>query len=171
MTTALYRKSSGEVRKISLRDQGFGDIDPDFFGVISDATYPDGTDCRDPDNNLKIPGYAKILVGTVIRNATTQEIIDFFTYDEDDDNQQDANEAKDYFLNHPRFRRLIWAIVKGMVSEINLLRERDRQFNTIISSASNLPEIKAGVAAFEELTNRNSFQVRAALADLIRKED
>ena len=47
MTTVLYRISSDEVLKNSTRGQLFAERDSAVFGVLTDPTFPDGTDVRD----------------------------------------------------------------------------------------------------------------------------
>ncbi len=118
--TALYRKSSGEVIKISTKGQPFTDADPQFWGVLIDSTRPDGDDVVDESGDLRGPlrelGFAKIAdVGSnTARNATQAEIDTFESAQEDDENIESASRATDLLENHPQFRRAFMALAAAL---------------------------------------------------------
>ena len=91
MTTALYRLSSNEVIKISVKNQQFAERDTAFWGVLTDPTTPDGTNVRnestDPPGPLRELGFAKIAEPGLnnVRNATQLEIDTFEPAEIDDD--------------------------------------------------------------------------------------
>jgi hypothetical protein len=122
-TTAIYRISSGEVINISTEDDPFSPLGDRHgkLAVISNATYPDGTITR-LGGELRVLGTAKILVGTVIRNATQQEIDGFAIAAADDLNQIEADKAVNLFQDDPRLRRILVAFAAVLVDEINILR-------------------------------------------------
>jgi hypothetical protein len=123
MTTALYRISSNEVMKISITDHDFaGSLDA-YRGVVSNATYPDGTETRDPSGNKRVLGYAKILNGTVVQNATQNEIDTFAVAEIDDYKQGQTAKSKAAFDSDPMLRRQLMALVRMIVSELNILRD------------------------------------------------
>jgi len=128
-TTALYRISSGEVIKISLRGQSFDTRDPTIWGVLTDPTLPDGDSVREtrPDGTLgplRQLGFAKLAItgSNTCRNATRPEIDAFEPSELDDENTQDAAQAIDLFQAHPKFRKILIALAEITRSEINILR-------------------------------------------------
>ena len=134
-TTALYRISSGEVIAISTEDNPYTG-NPDIFAVISNATYPDGTTF-----SKRVLGAAKILDGTVIRNATQSEIDAFQAAAIDDRNIKDAAEAIEYLQTDAKIRRILTAFADIIVSEINILRSEhglpDRTLSQLKTAIEN----------------------------------
>ena len=126
-TTALYRVSSGEVTAISTEDNLYSGS-PDIFAVITNATYPDGTTFQ-----KRVLGAAKILDGTVVRNATQEEIDGFQAAAINDHNIKEAEKALVYLQNHPQFRRIMTAFSAILVSEINILRSEHGLSNRTLS--------------------------------------
>ena len=131
MATVLYRKNGDEVLKISLRDQPFTEADTTYFGVLTNPSFPDGTDTRErlPDGNLgpaRQLGFAKIAIpGTnTVRNATQAEIDAWAAAEQEDEDLQDAADADSLFMTHPQFRKVLKALVKLLVAEINTLRSQ-----------------------------------------------
>lgn len=127
MATALFRKTSGEVVKISLRNQAFADADPTFWGVLTDPAFPDGTDVRDMDTDpagpLRVLGFSKRAVpGPIVRNATAPEIALFAPAQADDENQMDADRAGSLFETDPQTRKLFTALMDVARIEVNTLR-------------------------------------------------
>lgn len=128
MATALFRKSSGEVVKISLSDQAFLDADPTFWGVLTDPAFPDGTDVRDMDTDpagpLRVLGFSKRAVPgpPTVRNATAPEIAMFAPAQTDDENQMDADRADSLLANDPQTRKLFTALMDVARTEVNTLR-------------------------------------------------
>lgn len=118
--TALYRISSNEVVKISVKGQTFSDRNTNVWGVLTDPVLPDGNQVRDisldPIGPLRVLGLAKIAVpGTnTVRNSTQAEIDSFDASQVDDDNQEDADRAKDLLRNHPQFRKFAQLMFKAI---------------------------------------------------------
>lgn len=123
-TTSLYRISSNEVVATSLTDDPFTDSINVYHAVISNASYPDGTQCMDSKFDLRILGIAKILDGTVVRNATQVEIDSFGLAATEDGLIEEAAAAIRYFDNDPKFRRIMIAFAAILISEINILRSQ-----------------------------------------------
>lgn len=126
--TALYRKSSNEVIKISTKGQSFSDRDSDVWGVLTDPVLPDGIQVRDISQDIAGPlrqlGFAKIAkpANNIIRNAIQSEIDTFSSAELNDDNQLDADQAKELIRTHPTFRKIFIAFVDIIKDEINILR-------------------------------------------------
>ena len=110
-TTALYRTSSGEVRKVSVKGQPFSEIDPTYWGVLTDPDLPDGTEVRSDTDGLlgalRELGYAKIAIpaSNLVRNATQIEIDTFAALETEDIKLQDAAGATSFLETHHRVRR------------------------------------------------------------------
>ena len=127
MATVLYRKSSGEVYKISLINQPFAAVDQTYWGILTDPPMPDGTDAREKlaDGTigpLRQGGFSKIWDGSEVRNATGAEIAGFETAEAEDNKNADASGALELFKTHPQFRKAFTAFAKVMLAEINGLR-------------------------------------------------
>jgi len=120
----LYRISSGEVLSVDFTDakdySSF--IDNGYHDILSNPSTPNGTEICDLSGNRRVLGYAKIVDGATIRNATQEEIDTFQALREDDQNKEVANKAKLYFQNDPVFRRVMVAFAAIVVNEFNILR-------------------------------------------------
>jgi hypothetical protein len=172
-TNALYRKSSGEVIKISPKGQTWPDIDATFWGVLVDPSFPDGTEFRHPSGLLRVLDYAKFadVGGNTVRNATQQEIDTFEAAQVDDENQQDAAGAGVLFETHPRFRKLMTAYSSILKDEFNLVRSWTRDFKAAVDAATSLADLKVSVAALPDLEDRTLAQLKTAIANRISKDD
>lgn len=127
MATVLYRRSSGEVIKISLINQPFAAVDQTYYGVLTDPPMPDGTDAREKLGDgtlgpLRQVGFSKIWDGSEVRNSTAGEIAGFAGPEIDDINTADAAGALEVLSTHPHFRRAFTAFAKVVMSELNILR-------------------------------------------------
>ena len=122
MTTALYRITSKEVYNISPTDDMFFEESTKYNIVATNVTLPDGAETISPGGYFRVLGYAKILDGTIVRNATQEEINTFLPARTSDKNAKQAEQAKEYFQNDPKFRRVITAFAVILVDEINILR-------------------------------------------------
>lgn len=170
-TTVLYRKSSGEVRKISLKGQPFDDADPAFWGVLTDPNFPDGTEDRDPDGNFRVLGYAKIWDDPDVRNATQDEINTFAAFQADDENQQAAGRAAEFLSLHPQWRKLLIAFADILVSEFNILRQWEMEFKNEVAAATSLANLQSRVATLPDLPDRTLAQLKTAILNRISKDD
>jgi len=168
-TTVLYRKSSGEVLKISIQGQVFDNINGDYYGYLTDPDLPDGTNNRNilPDGTLgplREAGAQKIAIpsAALVRDAEQFEIDGFEAYKIDDDNLQDATGAADFLENHKRFRKIFKAILKLVV--INQLLEKTNvkqnamidqwnQYKTDVAGIANLTQFKSVVANLPTITS------------------
>jgi hypothetical protein len=127
-TTALIRRSSGEVIKISLKGQSFADADPNYWEVQTDPPLPDGNKVRD-DSGIELGplrelGFAKIWDGADVRNATQGEIDGFVGSQDNDEKNEDADRARELLNVHPQFRKVLIAFADIIRSEINVLRQQ-----------------------------------------------
>lgn len=174
-TTVLYRLSSNQVMKISLKGQPFADRNTNYWGVLTDPPLPDGTENRETINGrlgpLGVLGFQKIVDSGTVRNATQLEIDGFAAYATDDDNQQMADRAVELLSNHPQFRKLLTAYSDILKDEFNALRGWLRDFKVVVDSASNLNDIKVGVAALPNLLDRDLSQLKTAIVNRISKDD
>lgn len=173
MTTALYRISSFEVVKISLSDQQFSDRNPTYWGVLTTASYPDGTLTRPLGGDLRVLGFAKFadVGGNTVRNAVQAEIDTYAAAQTDDENQQDADGAETLFLTHPRNRKLMTAYSDIIKDEINILRGWIVDFKVEVAAAANLGDLKTRIAALPDLPDRTLAQLKTAITNRINKDD
>lgn len=170
MTTALYRKSTNEVVKISLSGQSFSDRDPTYWGVLTNPTLSNGNQAVDANGNLRVLGIAKFaVVGTnTVRNATAGEITAFGSGETADINNQDAAEAINFFQTHPRFRKAFKALVHRIVTENNLQAAQWNQFRAEVAAATTLADLKTRVAnnTTDVPTRTDAQALTALLADV-----
>lgn len=177
MITALYRIASGEVVKISLTGQPFADRNQTYWGVLTDPTLPDGNQCREVLQDgtlgpLRTLGFAKIRVGTTVRNATQGEIDTFAALETADENSQDATEVIAWFDTHPRFRKAFKAMVKRVIAENNLQATQWNTFRAQVALASNLADLKTRVANnTTDMPTRTLQQALTALAGDVSAND
>jgi len=190
-TTVLYRISSGEVLKISTKGQIFDRVNNDLFGYMIDPSFPDGTDNREMLQSsvmgpLRELGYQKIAIpgSDLVRNATQGEIDGFEAFKIDDDNLQDEVGAKQFLITHPRFRKIFVGILKLLVDQLleksnvkqNEMITQWNSFKSGLAGASNIAQIKAGVAALPTIDpdlaeTATLQQIRNQLESMISKDD
>jgi len=172
MTTSRYRLASFEVDKNSNKDQSFSDRDVTIFGVLTDPTFPDGTDVRDQSTDEPGPfgvlGFAKHAEPGVgpngnVRNSTQAEIDTYAAARVDDENQQDAERAADLGDVHKQFRKIFKALLKNNVRENNLNAAQWNAFRAEVAAATSLGDLKTRVANDTQdvpiRTNQQAFDV------------
>jgi hypothetical protein len=181
-TTVLYRISSNEVGKISLKGQPFSDRNQTYWGVLTDPPLPDGSAVREelPDGSygpLRQLGYAKINDSGTVRNATQPEIDTFAGFETDDENKQDAEHADGFIdasnptYTHPILRKLLVAQSDIIKDEINIVRGWTVSFKAEVAAANNLGDLKAGVATLPDLPDRTLAQLITQIKNRISKDD
>ena len=191
-TTVLYRKSSGEVLKISIYGQMFDNINGDYFGYLTDPSLPDGTHNREILQDgilgpLRELGFQKIAIPSASedRNSTQLEIDGFEAFKVEDDNLQDATGAADFIQKHPRFRKIFKALLKLVVIDQllensnvkqNEMIDQWNQYKTDIAGIANLTQFKAVVAALPAIQSNlpetaTLTQIKDALLAEINKDD
>jgi len=174
MTTALYRINGGEVLKISTTDQTFAERDTDYWAVLTDPTLPDGTEVREGNTGpLRVLGYSKFadVGGNEVRNATQPEIDTFAPAETEDENLMDQGGARGIFAQHPRWRKLLTAIVDVNILEFNIQRDWNMQMQQAIADAQNLSQLKTLVAALPDLQPRTLSAFKAAVIARISEDD
>lgn len=178
MATALYRISSGECIKISQKDQPFSDRDVTYWGVLTDPTLPDGTDTHDLSGAepgvLRVLGWSKIAVpgSNTVRNALQVEIDTFATAELDDEGQQDADQAADLAETHPRFRRLVRSMLRGIVRENNIMAERFNTLRAEILAATSLSNLQSRIETnTQDAPIRTNQQAFDAIRTDVTKDD
>lgn len=179
MTTALYRIASNEVLKVSTNDQLFTDRDVTFFGVLTAPSVPDGTAVREDLGDgtlgpLRQFGFAKIAIpgSNTVQNATQPEIDAFGAPQIDDDNQQDADRAADLGDVHPQFRKVIKAILKGVIRENNIMAARYNELRAEILAASSLNNLQTRVTNnTSDAPTRTNQQAFNAVRTDVSKDD
>lgn len=166
-TTALYRISSGEVFFISVTDDMFTGWDHPNLAVITNGTYPDGTTVV-----KRVLGDAKIIDGTVVRNATQVEIDTFQPFSQDDFNKEKAAQALKYLQTDPEFRRIMIALADTLNEyEFIKLREWIRAFKVEVAAATSLADLKSRVAALPAMNDHTLSQLRTQIENRISKDD
>ena len=187
MITALYRISSNEVVKVSIKGQPFIDRDTTYWGVLTDPPRPDGDVVREslPDGTLgplRVLGFAKINDAGTVRNATQPEIDTWQALEDEDENLQDADDASSFIDTHPRYRKVFKALLKRIIAENNTTNAKANevivqweQFKADVSTAGNLNAIKASVDAMNavvaDLPQRTLSQAITALKNDVSKDD
>lgn len=182
MTTAIYRKNSGEVIKISLKDQLFTEADPQFWGILTDSgsniNLPDGNKVRDDSGDflgpLRVAGFAKIAISesNTIQNATQDEIDGFPNFQTDDENQQSANVAADLGDTHPQFRKVFKSILKGIVRENNIQANKYNELRAEILAAANFNDLKTRIQNnTSDMPIRTNTQAFSAIRNDVNKDD
>lgn len=179
MTTALYRINGGEVLKISVQGQPFADRDAAVFGVLTDPTLPDGQAVREDlgDGTLgpiRVLGFAKVAVvgSNTVRNATAPEIAAFATAETSDENALDAADAGRMIDTHPRFRKVLKALLKRIIAENNDQRTQWNALRAQIAAATNLANLQSRVAAnTTDLPTRTLQQAVTALKNDVSSSD
>lgn len=170
MVTALYRINGGEVIKISEIDRSWPDADANFYAVMVDPALPDGSLLREvlpisPGSARYGPrrqlGFAKIAISATntIRNAT-QEEIDFFDDAEGQDGQaEDAIQAREQVVKHPFIARVLMALIRRLVDNVN---QQNAKANAVITQWESfkdamanenltITQIRSGVASLPEI--------------------
>lgn len=124
-TTALYRKSSGEVLRV-VRARPDGSINMfdvaaqanPALGVAIDPLTPDGDKVRDDSGiisgPMRILGLAKHydLATNTVRNSVQAEIDTYQTNEDDDEANDDAKQAQDLLKTHPLWRKMFGLVIK-----------------------------------------------------------
>lgn len=170
-TTALYRVSSNEVVLIDTEDGDFADSATNYLVLKTGATFPDGTECRASNSDLRILGIAKILDGDIIRNATQNEINTFHDAEVDDLLQADVDRIVKYMNTDKKMRRIISALIKGIVKEDNEIREWTRDLKAAVAASTNLADFQTRVAALETLTNREFLDAKTYIINQVSPND
>ena len=125
MTTVLYRISSGEVVGISPKNRLWEEANPAQFALLHNPTFLDGTDNYNPEQPIRgESGWQKIAVPDFqeVRNATETEIAVFKTAETIDVDMMDKVFAQVFMNDHPRFKKLMKAVVVVLVELINDVR-------------------------------------------------
>jgi hypothetical protein len=128
-----YRKNGGEVTGISIQDVF---QDTTYSGFLTDPSAPDGLDLSTP----------KINDSGTVRNATGPEIAAFPTYQAEDENLMQREQAKTLLNSHPMYKKLLKGLVTVLISEINLLRAQHGLTDRTLQQAVDaiLSEIDTG---------------------------
>lgn len=164
MPTVLYRKNGGEVLKYSPRNQSFAEVDTEFFGVLTDPTTPDGTDIRErvgkQFGKYRQLGFAKRALPDEnrIQNATQEEIDEWDNKEGEDDQAQDAKQAKVQLDNHPLLGRLIRALSRRLITHhvetnarVNQVITQWESFKADVLTAGSLTALKQDVRAMTDI--------------------
>lgn len=164
-TTAVYRISSGEVTAISTENNPY-DNEPSDLAVITNATYPDGTTFI-----KRVLGSAKILDGTVIRNATQEEIDGFAAASINDYNIRMAAKSLKYFQSDAKFRLAIMAVIRGIIKEDNEQRLWIRTFMEAVALSTSLADFQSRVAGLDIPVDRELSDAKTYILGQINKDD
>ena len=166
---AVYRISSNEVVKIGdvVSLEGYGNL----FAMLSDPTYTDGTDYKDPNGDLRVLGYAKINDGGVVRNATQPEIDTFAPAALDDKNQKWADRVVASIQNDPEMRRIVAALIKGIIKEDNDIRGWVQDFMDAVAASTSLADYQSRVAALDRPVDREFQDAKTYIINQVSKDD
>ena len=165
-TEVLYRISSGEVEWVSEETIPLHMFGADF-AILTDPPFTDGMDVVDPNGEYKVFGYSKINDNGTIRNATQVEIDGFTAHISADRKQRKADAATEYFLNDPRIKRIVIAIVKGIVREDNEQRQWQRDLMDVVAASNTLANFKSRVAAMDTPVDREFSDAKDYIKDQI----
>lgn len=127
MTTVLYRIKSGEVIGISRKNKLWEEVNQSQFAVLTNPNFLDGDMNFNPEEPKKRePGFQKIAVPDFneVRNATETEIMTFVHAEEIDVDMMDKVFARVFMNDHPRFKKLMKAVVVVLVEELNNVRSQ-----------------------------------------------
>lgn len=170
--TVLYRINGGEVIKITQKPQTFEDRNTTYWGVIIDPSFPDGIEIRDADENARVSGFAKFFDGTdTVRNATPAELDNFSVAENDDENSQDADAAIYLFQGHPRFRKMMIALVKGIIKQDNDNIIWIHNFMDAVEASNNLGDFKVRVAALDSPIERTFAEAKSYILNQVTRDD
>ena len=164
--TALYRISSGEVLIISQEDSDFSDRAHVDLAVKTGAAYPDGYSTA-----LRVLGVSKIIDGDIVRNATQEEIDTFKPANENDILVRQANRAIQYMSTDAIFRRVIVALIKGIIREDNENRSWIRDFKAAVAASKSLADFKSRVAALDTPADREFQDAKDYIISRVNKDD
>ena len=170
-TTALYRISSGEVYAISLAGDLFANNAGRFFAVKEGATFPNGTNCGVGRSARRVLGTSKIVDGDIIRNSTQAEIDVFAGLERDDFNIVQAEETLDYLNNDKKFRRIMIALIKGIIREDNENRQWIRDFKAAVAASTSLADFQSRVAALDTPVDREFQDAKDYIISQVSKDD
>lgn len=179
MSTALYRKTGGEVLKISLPGQSFNVWSSTYYGVLTDPSLPDGTTTLNGAGVARQLGFAKFanVAGNIVRNATQAEIDAWQAAEDADVAAMDAERVVELIDTDPQFRRYGKALLKLLIQEFidgtnvkvnTLISAQWNQFKIEVAAASNLADLKTRIATLPAIAAdlRASLTVSAAVTAL-----
>ena len=165
----IYRKSSNEVEVVGVGQTI--SYDTTFKDTLIDPPFTDGTECRDSTGELRVLGYAKINDNGTIRNATQQEIDIFAILEQDDGNKRDAAKAIGFMDTDPQFRRILIALIKGIIREDNQNRLWIRDFKAAVAASTSLADFQSRVAALDTPTDREFEDAKDYIIGQVSKDD
>jgi len=166
----IYRISSGEVDVISVTPIVStipGEpYDMEYKAKLTDPPFTDGTDLQ-----KRVLGYAKINDNGTIRNATQNEIDTFAILQQDDRNKRDAAKAIGFMDTDPQFRRILIALIKGIIREDNQNRLWIRDFKAAVAASTSLADFQSRVAALDTPTDREFQDAKDYIIGQVSKDD
>ena len=169
-TTVLYRTSSNEVTGIDINDGMFTDHH-EHLSVATEVSIPDGAICRDAEGDLRVIGYSKILDGNVVRNATQAEIDTFYPAFVNDYAIDEAQAIVNYINKDEKFRRIIIALIKGIIREDNENRLWIRDFKAAVAASTSLADFQSRVAALDTPVDREFQDAKDYIISQVSKDD
>ena len=170
-TTCIYRISSNEVIRIDTNGSLFEAEVTDYVALKKGATYSDGSSIYDTSGKTRVFGYAKILDGDTVRNATQIEIDTFRAFEIDDAKQIQADSAISYFSSDSKFRRIMVALIKGIVKEDNENRKWIRDFKDAVAASTSLANLQTRVAALDTPVDREFEDAKDYIISQVSKDD
>lgn len=147
-----YRKNGGEVVGVS--------VSPNNLPIESEFSEIEG------ESGLDL-SVKRIVVGSILREATAQEIAGFQAFEDEDNLNKLRGRAKLQFDSENRELMALKAVVFETVSEINILRDWLVAFKAEVALASNLADLKTRVASLSNTPPRTQAQVITALKNRI----
>ena len=169
--TAVYRVSSNEVVLIDTEDGDFADAVTNYLVLKTGATFPDGTECRISNFDLRVLGVAKILDGDIVRNATQNEIDTFHDAEVGDLLQAEVDRIVKYMNTDKKMRRIIIALVKGIIKEDNENRLWIRDFKVAVAASTSLANLQSRVAALDTPVDREFQDAKDYIIGQVSKDD
>lgn len=149
-------------------------IDPSRFAGRSDVlVFDDRTDQTDVELRSlldTLPILHLKRVGTRIEPKTIEERASSDAARAEEIIAQNRSAAKILQESADAMSRLIRAVVKLTVDEINVLRARDRARAADVASATNLADLKTRWADQSQLADRTYAQAKTAIENLVDRE-
>lgn len=170
-TWVLYRLSSGEVTGISDTNNFALDLrETGKLSVTVNPTITDGVEFRNPSLRREL-GYSKIYDAGIVRNATQQEIDTFQIAEANDYAQILVDQAKNYFQNDGKFRRIMKAFASIILDELNRNRTWQRDFKDAVAASTSLTDFQSRVAALQGLPDKSLQDLYDSIRDRISEND
>lgn len=125
MVTALYRKSSLEVLRISMQHHLFEDVDQEYYAIIENPSFI-GISKKDIASHRRENGRLSLIVNpqkNTIGIASEESLEKFDEVSVMDKIEHEKKQAMHLANDNPIFSRFAKAVMTTLMQEINKIRE------------------------------------------------